>query len=287
MRLAQISDFHFTHLTWNPFRLFSKRILGNLNWLFNRKGQFSEKAVHALPPLFKELGVDLALLGGDFTTTALKEEFVKATKFVEKIKQPWLAIPGNHDHYTKESFRGKHYYRYLTNRQRPALEEFTLKDDGLEAHRIGDGWWVITLDTSRATSPTSSRGLVSEALEGRLEKALKAIPPNESVILMNHYPFFQHDLPSRTLERGEALEQLLKRHPRIRIYLHGHTHRHTLADLQASRLPLILDSGSCAQMNHATWNLIDLEENGCSVHVYEWKDGWQKQKTQKVQWQSP
>lgn len=250
----------------------------------NRKGQFSEKAVLALPHLLKDLGVDLVLLGGDFTTTSLKEEFVKATQFVEKIKQPWLAIPGNHDHYTRKSFREKLYYRYLTNRKRPSLEIFTLKDDGLEAHRVGDGWWVVALDTSRATGPTSSRGLFSEELEGRLEKALLAIPKTESVILMNHYPFFQHDLPSRTLERGDALERLLKRHPEVKMYLHGHTHRHTLANLQANRLPLILDSGSCAQTKKATWNLIDIEEDGCSVHVYGWEEGWKKQKTEKVLW---
>lgn len=149
---------------------------------------------------------------------------------------------------------------------------------------MGEGWWLIALDTSRSTGLTSSRGLFSEMLENLLEKALQGIPKGESVILMNHYPFFQHDIHSRTLERGEALEALLKRHPKVRIYLHGHTHRNTIANLQVSGLPLILDSGSCAQANRATWNLIDIEPKGCMVQVYEWKEGWNKYKTEKIQW---
>ena len=258
--------------------------MGNLNWLLTRSGSLAEEPVLALPQLFKELGVDLVLLGGDFTTTSLKEEFLKAVTFVQKIESPWLAIPGNHDHYTGKSFREKHYYRYLTNLQRPSLGTFTLREDGLEAHRIKAGWWVVALDTSVARGPTSSRGLFSEVLEGNLDKVLQLIPRTESVIVLNHYPFFQNDHHSRTLERSEALEQLLKKHSHVRMYLHGHTHRQILADLQKNQLPLVLDSGSCAQVSRASWNLIDLDDAGCTVQVYGWQQGWQKQRTEKVTW---
>ena len=74
------------------------------------------------------------------------------------------------------------------------------------------------------------------------------------------------------LERAEqaaTLEQLLARH-RVRLYLHGHTHRHILANLQPSGLPVILDSGCCAQKN-GTWNLLTIDENGIQVDVYKYK----------------
>src|SRR5215510_5762015 len=115
MRIAQISDFHFTHITWNPFRLFSKRLLGNLNWLLSRKSVFAHGQLDPLPELFRELKVDLVLLGGDLTTTALKEEYKKAKNFVSKISQDWIAIPGNHDHYTYKSWRKKDFYRHFSN----------------------------------------------------------------------------------------------------------------------------------------------------------------------------
>lgn len=287
MRIAQVSDFHFTHLTWNPFRLLSKRIFGNFNWLFLRKKHFFEEQLEPLPDLFQELGVDLVLFGGDFTTTALTEEFEKARRFVKKVTQPWIAIPGNHDHYTMRSYRKKHFYRYFANKRKEIVhpvEFFTLKDHGIEAHRMTKGWWLIALDTSLATNPYSSEGLVSEKLESYLEEVLTLIPKGESILLLNHYPFFQNDEPRRNLKRGDALQELLKRHPRIRLYLHGHTHRHIVADLQISNLPIVLDSGSCSQGKKGAWNLIDLQPKGCTVATYRWDHSWMKTRTEEFAW---
>lgn len=282
MRIAHVSDFHFTCLTWNPFRLFPKRILANFNWLFFRKKHFFDEQLEPLPALFTSLGVDLVLLGGDFTTTALSEEFELAAAFVKEIQQPWIAIPGNHDHYTYRSHRNKHFYRYFANRKK--AEFFTLKEQGIEAHQIAPDWWLIALDTSLATHPYSSEGFLSEELEARLEETLRRIPQDDAIAILNHYPFFQNDEPRRTLKRGDALQALLKRHPRIRLYLHGHTHRHTVADLQESHLPLILDSGSCAQGRKGAWNLIDLKPNGCAVSIYRWDHAWTKTRTEEFAW---
>lgn len=287
MRIAQVSDFHFTRITWNPFRLLSKRLLANFNWLLTRKKHFSEEQLEPLPSLFEDLGVDLVLLGGDFTTTALLEEFEKGVQFVKQIKQPWIAIPGNHDHYTYRSYRNKHFYRYFSNQRKPVthpVEFFTLKEHGIEAHRLGPEWWLIALDSSRATNPYSSEGLISEQLEAYLEEVLQRLPPNAPILLLNHYPFFQNDQPRRNLERGDALQELLKRHPRIRLYLHGHTHRHTVADLQPSNLPIILDSGSCAQGKKGSWNLLDLTSTGCTISTYRWDHHWTKTRTETFAW---
>src|SRR5579871_6877303 len=188
MRIAQISDFHFTHITWNPFRLFSKRLLGNLNWLVSRSSVFAHEQLDPLPELFKQLNVDLVLLGGDLTTTALSEEFQLASKFVSQLSQNWLAIPGNHDHYTYRSWRKKHFYRYFSNNRESIshpLDFFTLKDHGAEAHKIEPGWWVLALDTARATNPYSSQGLFSEKQENYLEEILSLIPPEDAIICFN------------------------------------------------------------------------------------------------------
>jgi 3',5'-cyclic AMP phosphodiesterase CpdA len=287
MRIAQISDFHFTHSTWNPLRLLSKRLLGHVNWLLTRKGHFFEEQLLSLPALFDQLGVDLVLLGGDFSTTALKEEFEKAGKFIRQIRQPWIAIPGNHDHYTWRSYRQKHFYHYFANARKEIthpVEFFTLKEQGVEAHKIGPGWWVVALDTALATHPYSSEGLLSEKLEAYLEEVIRLIPANDSILLFNHYPFFQNDAPRRNLRRGDALQRFLERHPRIRLYLHGHTHRQTVADLQVSSLPLVLDSGSCAQGQKGTWHLLDLDAKGCTVSTYQWNQSWQPARTETFAW---
>ena len=287
MRIAHISDFHYTHLTWNPFRLLSKRFLGNLNWIFSRRKHFFEEQLNPLPPLLEELGVDFVLLGGDFTTTALTEEYEKALRFVKKIKKPWLAIPGNHDHYTLRSYRQKHFYRYFTNHRKAIthpVEFFTLKDHGVEVHQLPNKWWVVTLDTAQATNPYSSEGLFSEQLEKHLKEVLSLLPKDAPILLLNHYPFFQNDQARRNLRRGEVLEELLKNDSRIRLYLHGHTHRHTVADLQDAGLPIVLDSGSCAQGRKGAFNLIDLDSNGCKVSTYRFDHNWTKTRTEEFAW---
>lgn len=285
MRLAQISDFHFTRLTWNPFRLFSKRIVGTLNWVLTRKNSFSEEHLAPLPGLFRDLGVEKILFGGDFTSTALEEEFEAAQNFLHACALPWLAIPGNHDNYTKKADRAKLFYRYFSNPASPF--PLSLKEDGLEAHSLGGNWWTVLLDTARPTHFLSSKGFFSSPLEERLRSLLSSLPKDAEIVLFNHYPFFRNDSPSRQLERSEALEQIVKTDRRIRAYLHGHTHRHTIADLQPSALPLVLDSGCIGSKLSSTWNLIDLKEEGCSIQGYRYNGTWTPFKQATIAWKRP
>jgi 3',5'-cyclic AMP phosphodiesterase CpdA len=286
LRLAQISDFHFTKITWNPFRLLSKRLLGNLNWVFARKNNFSETQLDALPKFLKSLQIDCVLLGGDFTTTSLRTEYERAETFVKSLPAPWLAIPGNHDHYTYRSYRQRHFYRYFTNQRSidHKVDFFTLKDHAIEAHRLVQEWWVIALDTALATNPYASTGLFSEKQEEYLEEILAALPANASILLFNHYPFFQNDIPRHRLVRGVALEAILRKEPRIKAYLHGHSHRHTIADLQPSGLPVILDSGCSADCEKASWNLLEIDNQKLKIDTYRWENEWQLSQTREIEW---
>ena len=286
LRLAQISDFHFTKITWNPFRLFSKRLLGNLNWVMARKSNFSEAQIQKLPDLLKSLRIDRVLLGGDFTTTSLKKEYEAANEFVKNLTAPWIAIPGNHDQYTYRSYRQKHFYRYFTN-NRPINHKadfFTLKDHRIEAHRLSPKWWILALDTAVATNPYSSNGLFSEKQEQYLEEILSALPPDASILLFNHYPFFQNDIARHNLLRGPALEAVLRKEPRIKAYLHGHSHRHTIADLQPSGLPVILDGGCSADCEKGSWNLLEIDDRGLKIDVYRWEGIWKQTRTEEILW---
>ncbi len=278
MKIAQISDVHFTKTSLNPFSLCTKRLAGTLNWILFRKKKSDHGPLAHLPALFTSLGVDLILVGGDLSSTSLSSEFKMAKQFFNGIASPKIFIPGNHDQYTSGAYREKRFYSFFKN-PRPAIDHraefFTLKDHGVEAHKIAPGWWCIALDTARATKLTSSNGVFSENIEEHLEEVLSLLPKNDQIVLLNHFPFFQNDQPKHRLHGGERLEKLLTRHPRIRFYLHGHTHRHTIADLRASGLPIILDSGCPMQKSQATWNLLDLGDETCSVHGYRWEtDSW-------------
>ncbi|MBI3900582.1 MAG: metallophosphoesterase [Chlamydiia bacterium] len=283
MRIAHLSDLHYIHLTWNPLRLLSKRILGNMNWFFTRQASFHYPQLDLLPQLFQELGVDLILFAGDLTTTALKEEYQKARKLIQQFPCKWIAVPGNHDHYTYTSFRKRHFYQFFSNA--PGTPPFRLKQEGIELHKIAPNWWLIALDTTRATHLYSSQGFFTEEQETRFKKLLQQIPSTDSVICLNHYPFFPQPKVRHNLVRKEALQTVLEKNPQIRLYLQGHTHRHIIADLQPSNLPILLDSGSCVQKSKGTWNLIDLMPDHCAVTAYQCRDhSWTPFRREVIPW---
>ncbi|MBI2743689.1 MAG: metallophosphoesterase [Chlamydiales bacterium] len=285
MRIAHISDLHFGKVTLSPLQFFSKRWLGNLNLFFHRKHEYKRELLAPLAGLFKELEVDLVVISGDLTTTSLPEEFEMAVEFIRSLKKEGIevvAIPGNHDHYTKAAYRQRLFYDYFPAKFSDV--PLNLKEHGIAVKELKDGWFLIALDTALATSPISSRGNFSCEIENALNETLGRLPPNSSVILVNHFPFFDVDGPRKALMRSSFLRELLMKNPAIKFYLNGHTHRHAIADLRPSGLPIMLDSGSSSHQKHGAWNLIEIQGNSCEIEPFFWKNSaWQPQEKRRVQ----
>lgn len=275
-KIVHISDFHYSHLPKNPLKLLSKRWLGAANLLFSRRKTFQPSQIEGLNQLFEEKGIDLVLATGDFSTTSLPLEFQDAKNFFNNLKMPSLYIPGNHDFYTKKDYRKKTFYRFFENSppEPHIASSYTLKKDQVESRPIFENWWVVFLDTVVPTKFYSAQGLFSKGIEKKLEKVLQLLPKDAHIILANHFPFFLNDIPRRHLLRGIQLQDLIQRWPNIHLYLHGHTHRHCIADLRPSKLPIILDSGSCSHKDRGTFNIIELKKDAISIEVYEKKEGW-------------
>lgn len=269
-RFAHISDLHFSCATFNPIQFFSKRWIGNINYLLTRQHAFTPEKLTSLLPTFRELGVNAVLITGDLSSTSQEKEFTLAKEFIDGLKKEQLkvfALPGNHDQYTKCAYRNQLFYDFFD----PTFSDtsgLSLKKDKLSASYLGHDWWLIGLDTAIATSLFSSSGYFSSELEALLEKALSEMPKNHKVIMMNHFPLFCNESKRKELVRKEALRKLLERFPQVKLYLNGHTHRHCIADLRSSNLPIILDSGSTAQKKGASWNLIEITDKGCSIEVF-------------------
>lgn len=273
-RLAHISDLHFSKLTWNPLQLCSKRWLGNLNLLLKRKHSLKPDHLTTLLPVFHEHKIDAVLITGDLTSTSHEDEFILAQQFVESLQQEKFKVftlPGNHDQYTKQAFKKQRFYQFFnTHYASPTdpLSLLSLKEDSLSVAYFEQGWWLIALDTAIATSLISSNGYFSPQLEQKLEKTLQEIPADHHIILINHFPIFSNESARKSLLRKEALKTVIEKFPNIKLFLHGHTHRHCIADLRNSHLPIFLDSGSTAQKEGGTWNLIDITAAGCDVEVF-------------------
>ena len=277
MKIAHISDLHFSHFTYSPLQFFSKRWLGNFNFLLSRKKDFIPERLELLPEIFQKLGVTHVVICGDLSTTAQKKEFNAAKKFVETLKRfQVVIIPGNHDHYTYRTWRKKTFYNFFPSEE--------LKRHAIVSKQIDPTWWIIALDTALATSWVSSRGNFSSAHEAKLQEALDKIPDSHHVIVVNHFPFFQNDSSRKILVGGKELQTLLQKNRKVQFYLHGHTHRHCFADLRVNNLPIILDSGSTTHRTEGRWNLFEITPKGSTIDIYKWDMEWKKERSFEVSW---
>ncbi len=281
LRFAQISDLHFAHASWNPRQFFSKQWLGNLNLLLFRQKQFLTERLELLIPVLKEKKIERLVVCGDVSSTSRHKEFAMGKAFVEKTGIKTLLVPGNHDHYTRQAYREKWFYDYFPSKYQG---EFNLKDHSVAAEKLAPGWWLILLDTALATSLVSSEGLFSIVAEAHLERLLRQIPESDRVILVTHYPLFSPDHDRKKLRRASALQALLRRHPNVKMYLHGHTHRHCIADLRPDGLPILLDSGTVSFKKRATCNFLEISDQKCTIDVYSFGEKWEKERSTALLW---
>lgn len=287
IKIAHISDLHFSHLTFSPSQFFSKRWIGNINLIFSRKQDYQPEKLQGLADYFAEAGVTHLFITGDLSTTSLDEEFKKAKDFIESFEKVGIqvfAIPGNHDHYTKSSYKENTFYYFFKERFTETCP-FSLKTNRVTASRLSPKWWIAAMDTAYATSLISSRGRFSENIETELRTLLSKIPKDENILILNHFPLFQNDSPRKELLRADALQKLLRGHPNVKLYLHGHSHRHCIADLRSCGYPVVLDSGSTARHREGTWNLLELFDDRCNITAFQHKNGdWTSFKNAIVQW---
>lgn len=269
IRVAHISDLHFGKLSFSLKHLFSKRWIGMTNLLLSRRKHYLNSRPDTLYEAFEAHGISHVIISGDVSTTSLPEEFAMARSFIDGLEKRGMTvyvIPGNHDHYTRRSFRQKLFYDYFPPTY--GMCDFTLKDHGVTWFHLVDSWYVVLMDTALATPLYHSVGFFSKKHEEYLAKVFETIPKDGHIICVNHFPFFQHEPPRRRLKRGGDLQAMLRKQENAAMYLHGHTHRHTLADVRANGLPLVMDSGSVSHKNYGTWNLLELTPNQCMLQVY-------------------
>ena len=275
-RIAHISDLHFSTITWSPTQFFSKRWVGNANLLFRRMKEFGHDQLQELVRIFQDKQIDLLIVTGDLSTTSKKNEFILAKLFLDEIKNSGIEVitlPGNHDQYTKSDYHKQTFYEYFKSsfsHVEDIFSDINLKDQKVSVKKIQNDYWIITLDTSLATPLFSCHGNFSLSIEETLRKVLGSIPLNDKVIIANHFPIFTSDSKQKHLLRDNALRQVLSDFPKVKFYIHGHTHRHSIADLRNAGLPIILDSGCTSHKKRGSWNLIELSSAACDIIPYSW-----------------
>ncbi|WP_181700188.1 metallophosphoesterase family protein [Chthonobacter albigriseus] len=192
-RIAHISDLHF--------------------------GRVDHGVVESLRDELNRHLPDLVIISGDFTQRAKRSEYMEARAFVDSLKAPWFAVPGNHDitfHHLYQRFFDpwRRYRRFIHHEVEPVFQDEELFIVGINTARR----MFLELDWSH--------GRISGDQIARVERQLSEAPSHLFKIVVGHHPFLPPPYAPATRVVGHADRALasFERHG-VRLALAGHLHR--------------------------------------------------------------
>lgn len=161
---------------------------------------------------------DLVAISGDLTLGARNREFAAARAFIDGLRAPVLAVPGNHDitpYRLDERFLDpyRRWRRHIAAETEPVFQDARIGAVGLNTARRGG----LYLDWSR--------GRVDPVRLARCEARLGALPPGLLRIVVAHHPFLApRAAPGTRVVGGAAAALAAFARQRVRLVLSGHLH---------------------------------------------------------------
>lgn len=167
----------------------------------------------------EELQPGLIILSGDLTQRAKTAEFQAARAFLQRLRQPYLVIPGNHDmpaHNVLARFWNpwQRWREHISPELEPVMQSDPFTAIGVNTARRMGLW---TLDWSR--------GRINRQQMQRIKQLFDTLPPTCLRLVVAHHPFW---LPEENRDRGligrrkEALQAF--REAGVDVILGGHVH---------------------------------------------------------------
>jgi 3',5'-cyclic AMP phosphodiesterase CpdA len=220
-RIAVMGDLHFYRLWVAPWRLLSKRILGQINLWWDRRHNFDRALLAPMLQHVVDINPAMFLLTGDITMTSLMEEFddVRLALDVVGGRFPVLAVPGNHDRYTPFSKRRRVMERCMPGLIPPAFPH-------LQA--LSPRWKLLALDAAMPRL-LSARGVVGRDQLAAAEAEVRRLTRDEGLVVMCHYPAIEKPTGHITwwnhrLADAAAVPNVLGLSKAPIVYVHGHVH---------------------------------------------------------------
>ena len=214
MKIAHLSDLHITLLPprWSAY--FGRRLSGALNLsLLGRGEKYRDAAARGACAVAQiiEAQPDAVVFGGDATSLSEPEEFAGAIEVLAPLLDlgvPCIALPGNHDRYTRRAEVERRFERAFADWQ-----------------QIGAGWETLELGGA-------SIGFVDTARANRMiwdSRGRSLIPPARlPQVVFAHYALLNHhaaaDRKWHALRREEMVRLPLRDGPGI-AWCCGHLHR--------------------------------------------------------------
>ncbi|MEM6505398.1 MAG: metallophosphoesterase [Planctomycetota bacterium] len=221
MRIVLFGDLHFYRLWLPPWKLVSKRILGQTNLILNRRKHFRHALLPGMIQKAIALKPDMLLLSGDVSTTSLVPEFADTAAALKPLADhvPTVLVPGNHDRYTFSAKRTRLIDRLLSGwvpKRFPHTQELT------------ERWRLLALDAA-VPRVYNARGQLGEGQFEAAKAYVESLDASEGLVVLCHYPCALpkrvHEHNSHALQERDALRQLFEQCRARVVYLHGHIHK--------------------------------------------------------------
>lgn len=272
VRLVHLSDIHVTAdpLGWQRRDWLSKRLTGWLNhrWL-GRAARFrnADAVLTRLLEQVRERQPDRVVFSGDATALGFEAEFARAAELLGvggPNALPGLAVPGNHDYYTRAVASAGLFEHYFAPWQ--AGERI----DGARypfAVRTGPVWLIGVNSSTGNFQPWDASGAVDASQLDRLATLLQRLEAGTR-ILVTHYPVAVAS--GKRERRTHGLRNMMEvvdvaARGGVRLWLHGHRHGgYFLPACRFAPFPIVC-AGSATQRN--LWSYNQYTTDGEHFHV--------------------
>lgn len=272
VRLAHFSDVHITarRLGWGRADWLSKRVSGWLHLGPFGRGRRFRTADAILAQLVADLQrrrPDHVVFSGDATALGFESELARAAEVLGMAGPdvlPGLAVPGNHDYYTRTAAASGLFERYF------APWQTGLRVDGATypfAQRAGDVW-LVAVNSCRGNLWTwDASGGVDAAQLDRLNRLLASLEGEGPRVLVTHYPICLAS--GQPEKRHHGLRDLaafvaVAARGGVSLWLHGHRHGWYHLDRPAFAPFPVICAGSATE--RSLWSYGEYTITGRRLH---------------------
>ena len=155
---------------------------------------------------------DVVLATGDLVDFGLPDEYAHLRKLLAPLPMPCYLIPGNHDERgaLRAAFPEHSYLRQWQPFVQYAIDEWPVR--------------IVALDT---VIPGEGGGRLDRERLAWLDATLSREQRKPTLVIMHHPPFptLIGHMDKLGLQGGEALAEVIARHPQVERVLCGHLHR--------------------------------------------------------------
>lgn len=182
--------------------------------------------------LTADLAPDLVAISGDFTQRARRRQYVEAAAFLDRLRAPWLGVPGNHDISLDNVL-----VRLLDpwGRYRSFIHE------DLTPRHEDDEITVLGLNTVNRYAHQAGR--IGRSQLRTISTAFRNNPQKTVIVVMHHPPEHPSGSTKRPM-RHSAKGVAALRTAGADIVLSGHLHNAHVAPLTAAPGVLLVQAGT-------------------------------------------